>query len=678
MLCSRKAVQYSKSSYNEVVKDSTGSDFQQGGSHMDRDACVHVKCKGKQSLLWNDNYAERFVHRNRFQPLLTGDIENSIDSKCQNVVSTCASTERQAGVLPVGLTVKDGSKSVTGKKPTPPNRSTLEVKGEYLGRAKYSDSSLMNDFPAFNVAETVGDGQVINNTCNNPSESANYAVDRLLDVSRVSEGPDTGGSEQIVDKACRSTADTVKKVTDTIVDKYALELQTTMKKEKLRMAKRAPDNTLCITQSVPLFGFIPIYGLKSQVVDKCVNVECNDILQLHRMLREDGKHNYRGLQIPVPSKLKPEAWAKYLDQYWDWQLPLLIKFGFPLDLDRDSRITSQNINHKSAIEYPDHVSVYLEEELRHQAILGPFEHPPINHLHTSPFMTRDKPNSENRRVNVDLSWPLGEWVNAGVPADKYLGTEFVLTYPSVDSITQEVLCLGKGCKILKVDISRAFRHVPIDPGDLDLLGLHWKDYFINRSVPFGFKHGSSIFQRISNAVRFIMSQEGHGIWNYIYDFLCVSLPSKINVTFTRLQELLHELGLTVSAKKLVAPSTQVTCLGIVVDTVALSVSIPAEKLSVIKCICSAWSNKQTCTKKVLQSLLGSLLYVAKCIKYARYFLNRMLMLLRENTHSNKIRLTEDFKKDLRWFNAFLPVFNGVSFLSNPLVSQFTWMLVLQV
>ena len=116
---------------------------------------------------------------------------------------------------------------------------------------------------------------------------------------------------------------------------------------------------------------------------------------------------------------------------------------------------------------------------------------------------------------------------------------------------------------------------------------------------------------------------------------------------------------------LVPPSTQVTCLGIVVDTVALSVSIPAEKLSVIKSICVEWCAKQTCTKKELQSLLGLLLYVAKCIKYARYFLNRMLMLLRENTHCKRIRLTEAFKKDLRWFNAFLPVFNGVSFFKQP-------------
>ena len=104
-------------------------------------------------------------------------------------------------------------------------------------------------------------------------------------------------------------------------------------------------------------------------------------------------------------------------------------------------------------------------------------------------------------------------------------------------------------------------------------------------------------------------------------FCVCPFPSKINATFVTLQGLLQELGLTVSAKRLVAPSTQVTCLGIVVDTMVLSMSIPADKLHAVKNTCLQWTNKQVCMKNELQSLLGLLLYIANCIKYARYFLN---------------------------------------------------------
>ena len=338
-------------------------------------------------------------------------------------------------------------------------------------------------------------------------------------------------------------------------DKYCLELQTKMKGEKIRLARSAVENKKFLTQNTPLFGFIPIYGLKGRVYDRHENNICHNIIELHQKLRNDGRHNYLGLQIPVPSKLNAEKWTDYLTGYWDWQLPLLVKYGFPIDFDRHNEVCHTLGNHNSADQFPEHVSHYLQEEKQYGAIVGPFQAPPIPNLHVSPFMTRDKSSSEHRRVIIDLSWPIGQSVNAGVPAEKYLGTEFVLTYPSIDNITDQVLKLDKGCHIFKIDISRTFRHVPIDPGDLDLLGLHWEGYFLDQFLPFGYKHGSSIFQRLSDGIHFIMNQEGHQIWNYIDDFLCVSLPSKISKIYTRLQGLIEELGLTISSKKLVPPST---------------------------------------------------------------------------------------------------------------------------
>ena len=118
---------------------------------------------------------------------------------------------------------------------------------------------------------------------------------------------------------------------------------------------------------------------------------------------------------------------------------------------------------------------------------------------------------------IDLIWPLGSSVNSGVSSDKYLSTDLiVLTYPSTDNITDQVLQLGRGCKMFKVDISHAFCHVPIDQRDLDLLGLYWGGTI---SLIFcclsGSNTGLPFFQRISDQV-----------WNYIDDFLCISLPSK--------------------------------------------------------------------------------------------------------------------------------------------------------
>ena len=74
--------------------------------------------------------------------------------------------------------------------------------------------------------------------------------------------------------------------------------------------------------------------------------------------------------------------------YWDDQLVDLLEFRFLLDFGRSLKLISVEDNHKSAKDYEEHVNHYLQEELDHGAILGPFKSKPIN-LHVSPFMTRD-------------------------------------------------------------------------------------------------------------------------------------------------------------------------------------------------------------------------------------------------------------------------------------------------
>ena len=88
-------------------------------------------------------------------------------------------------------------------------------------------------------------------------------------------------------------------------------------------------------------------------------------------------------------------------------------------------------------------------------------------------------------------------------------------------------------------------------------------------------------------------------------------------------------------------------------------SISSQKLGKIVQLCNSWTNKSKVHKAELQSLLGSLLYITKCVKPARYFLNLMLQLLRDNTHEDIIVLNLEFFKYVAWFNTFLKSYNGV-------------------
>ena len=211
-------------------------------------------------------------------------------------------------------------------------------------------------------------------------------------------------------------------------------------------------------------------------------------------------------------------------------------------------------------------------------------------LHVSPFMTREKQDSHLRRTIVDLSWPKGQSVNSGVSKDVYLGTKFLLNYPS--DITQRLIQLGPGSMLFKIDISRALRQLKVDPGDIDLLGLQQNSYFIDQSVPFGYRHGSIFFEKVTDSIRFIIKNHGFpDLYNYVDDLIYCGTPSTIFSAYERLSSLLAQLGLQISLEKLVPPSTSVTCLGILIDTETRTMSVPSENLHNILQLCHQWENK---------------------------------------------------------------------------------------
>ena len=145
--------------------------------------------------------------------------------------------------------------------------------------------------------------------------------------------------------------------------------------------------------------------------------------------------------------------------------------------------------------------------------------------------------------------------------------------------------------MFKIDISRAFRQLKVDPGDIHLLGLKQEGYFIDQSVPFGYRHGSIFFEKVTDSIRYIMRKHGfNNLFNYVDDLIYCDLPQNIYQAYEFLLKLLPKLGLDINNKKLVPPTTSMICLGILVDSQARTMSVPPEKLASIVTMCQQWKN----------------------------------------------------------------------------------------
>ena len=95
-----------------------------------------------------------------------------------------------------------------------------------------------------------------------------------------------------------------------------------------------------------MYSVIPLSPLLMNYDCKLSNASCMDEpIKAHDIIRNSGM----GERLLVKSQLKYQAFEKSLHNYWDRQLINLIKYGFPLDFNRNHKITSTEINHTRAI-----------------------------------------------------------------------------------------------------------------------------------------------------------------------------------------------------------------------------------------------------------------------------------------------------------------------------------------
>ena len=232
-----------------------------------------------------------------------------------------------------------------------------------------------------------------------------------------------------------------------------------------------------------------------------------------------------------------------------------------------------------------------------------------------------------------------------------------------------VLEIGAGALIYKRDLRQAYRQFCVDPGDFYLLGYFWDNsYYFDTVLAMGQRNAGAGCSRVTNAVMYIHAENGHQGGSYLDDLIGVSPPDQGDYAYSQLECLLKKLGLEENIPKACPPSTIQTVLGVVINTIEMTVSVTPERMAEILGLVKKWKRKSSCKKKELQSLIGKLCFVCKCVRQSRIFLNRLLDTLRSvNWDSTKnIKLSDEFRKDLKWWELFIERFNGVAFIPSPI------------
>lgn len=298
--------------------------------------------------------------------------------------------------------------------------------------------------------------------------------------------------------------------------------------------------------------------------------------------------------------------AAHPDSFYKSYLLRGMTEGFRIGFQyQSSKCISSKANMLSATQNPEVVDKYLEKEIRLGRVIGPMEVGELPGAHVSRFGVIEKPHQPGKyRLIVDLSHPEGQSVNDGIEPELC-----TLQYTSVDAAAIRVCALGAGTKLAKFDIGSAYRIVPVHPDDRQLLGMLWKDrLFIDAALPFGLRSAPKIFNALADGIQWILEQEGIEVMHYLDDFLIIRAPDspERDQDLERALERCARLGVPIAAHRTEGFNSIMIFLGIELDTVAMTLCLPGEKLTQLQREIGKWKGKRCCTKRELQSLIGQL------------------------------------------------------------------------
>ena len=382
-------------------------------------------------------------------------------------------------------------------------------------------------------------------------------------------------------------------------------------------------------------------------------------------IRNSGVPNYIGQRILVKSGFNLQLLDHLLKDYHDRQLVQLLMYGFPIDHD-GSEVTQSVKNHGGAgPQFFNHIKEYLDTEIKAGATVGPFNKPLFEGSAISPMNSVPKKDSEKRRIVIDLSFPRGSSVNDGIRADKYLDDFEPLRFPTVDNLIKLIHKKGPACLLFKRDLSRFFRQLPVDPGDVHLLGYTFlENFYFDVFMPMGLRSACRCAQRVSNAVTYIFSLQGFEAVNYIDDFGGAEEPDLAWRAFFELGNILQNIGLQEAKEKAAPPAPVMTFLGLEVNTLNMTIKIPADKMHKIRQELRTWAVGVIKNKKEVQSLCGLLNFAAACIRPGRVYFSRILNFLRSFKDKNRLPVSEDVFRDVEWWRHLAEKFNGLAFILN--------------
>ena len=253
---------------------------------------------------------------------------------------------------------------------------------------------------------------------------------------------------------------------------------------------------------------------------------------------------------------------------------------------------------------------------------------------------------------------------------------------SIDHAVQQLQQLGQGCFLSKqtlqmgqgrflggskTDIADAFRIVPLHPSQYCLFSFVWCEQFCyDHYLLVGCSASFKIFETLTNALQWIASSKLHirNISHVLDDFLLLARDKATGqAQLSAFLSMCADIGIPIAPDKTVQLTQVITFLGFELDSVAMEVRLPVDKLNKCTALIETCLKKDQTQLKPLQSITGTLNFACGAVVPGRPFLRRLINLtIRVTRPCHYICITHEVREDLKTWLIFLQAFNGKSLM----------------
>ena len=187
--------------------------------------------------------------------------------------------------------------------------------------------------------------------------------------------------------------------------------------------------------------------------------------------------------------------------------------------------------------------------------------------------------------------------------------------------------------------------------------LQWQDQiYIN---PMMLWSAPKIFKPVVDTLHWHLTRCGVAhLYDYVDDFIVLAPPQsrQCQQYLNRLLGECRVLGMPIASHKTEGPATSLVFLGIEIDTCTGELRLPGSKLQRLQTLLYQWGDRR-CVP-------------TRCWSPGRPHACKVILLysgphISRGRGCTPIRLNAGFRGDLAWWQSFVPVWNGVSFLPSP-------------